>query len=64
MTSESTDKLPLHPWWGRASIGVFVALVICTNIAAITWARLVLSSPETLLALSSRNRYLALVLGT
>jgi len=38
--------------------------VICTNIAAITWARLVLSSPETLLVLSSRNRYLALVLGT
>ncbi len=64
MTSESTDKIPLRPWWGRASIGVFVALVICTNIAAITWARLVLSSPETLLALSSRNRYLALVLGT
>ena len=64
MASESTDKIPLRPWWGRASIGVFVALVICTNIAAITWARLVLSSPETLLALSSRNRYLALVLGT
>ena len=64
MTSKSTDKIPLRPWWGRASIGVFVALVICTNIAAVTWARLVLSSPETLLALSSRNRYLALVLGT
>ncbi|MEC6987407.1 MAG: hypothetical protein VXW98_01120, partial [Actinomycetota bacterium] len=64
MTSESIDEIPLRPWWGRASIGVFVALVICTNIAAITWARLVLSSPETLLALSSRNRYLALVLGT
>jgi len=64
VTSESTDKIPLRPWWGRASIGVFVVLVICTNIAAITWARLVLSSPETLLALSSRNRYLALVLGT
>ena len=64
MTSESIDEIPLRPWWGRASIGVFVALVICTNIAAITWARLVLSSPETLLMLSSRNRYLALVLGT
>tara|TARA_B100000123_G_C25704772_1_gene417019 strand:- start:518 stop:1153 length:636 start_codon:yes stop_codon:yes gene_type:complete len=64
VTSESIDEIPLRPWWGRASIGVFVALVICTNIAAITWARLVLSSPETLLALSSRNRYLALVLGT
>ena len=64
MTSESIDEIPLRPWWGRASIGVFVARVICTNIAAITWARLVSSSPETLLALSSRNRYLALVLGT
>ncbi len=46
------------------SIAAFIALVVCTNIAAITWARLVLSSPETLLALSSRNRYLALALGT
>ena len=64
MTSKPTDGNPLGPRWGRASIGVFVALVICTNIAAITWARLVLSSPETLLMLSSRNRYLALVLGT
>lgn len=64
MTSEPTDGIPLRAWWGRASIGAFVALVICTNIAAITWARLVLSSPETLLVLSSRNRYLALVLGT
>ena len=64
VTSEPTDAMPLRPWWGRASIGVFVALVVCTNIAAITWARLVLSSPEMLLALSSRNRYLALALGT
>lgn len=46
------------------SIAAFIALVVCTNIAAVTWARLVLSSPETLLALSSRNRYLALALGT
>lgn len=64
MTSEPKDAMPLRPRWGRASIGAFIALVICTNIAAITWARLVLSSPETLLVLSSRNRYLALALGT
>ena len=64
VTSEPTDAMPLRPRWGRASIGAFIVLVVCTNIAAITWARLVLSSPETLLVLSSRNRYLALALGT
>ena len=64
VTSEPTDAMPLRPRWGRASIGAFIVLVVCTNIVAITWARLVLSSPETLLVLSSRNRYLALALGT
>ncbi len=36
---------------------------MCTNIAGIWWAKLLESSPETLLLLSSRNRYLALALG-
>jgi membrane protein DedA with SNARE-associated domain len=48
---------------GPMAIAAFVILVVCTNIAAIVWARLLTSSPELLLALSSRNRYLALTLG-
>jgi len=64
VTANPPDTTTLRPRWAPLSIAAFVALVVCTNIAAITWARLVLSSPETLLALSSRNRYLALALGT
>jgi len=41
----------------------FVGLVVCTNVAGATWAKLLESSPETLLVLSSRNRYLVLALG-
>ncbi len=48
---------------GPMAIAAFVILVVCTNIAAVVWARLLTSSPELLLALSSRNRYLALTLG-
>lgn len=64
VTAAPLETASLRPRWAPISIAAFVALVVCTNIAAITWARLVLSSPETLLALSSRNRYLALALGT
>ena len=64
MTAAPSDTTLVRPRWAPLSIGAFIALVVCTNIAAIAWARLVLSSPETLLALSSRNRYLALALGT
>ncbi|MGA0218329.1 MAG: hypothetical protein ACO3LO_06545 [Ilumatobacteraceae bacterium] len=64
MTASPSDTTTLRPRWAPLSIAAFVGLVVCTNIAAIIWARLVLSSPETLLALSSRNRYLALALGT
>lgn len=39
---------------------LFVALVVCTNIAAGTWAALESEHPLKLLALSSRNRYLVL----
>jgi hypothetical protein len=52
-----------RPPWGPVALVAFVGLVVCTNIAGITWARLVESSPEQLLLLSSRNRYLALALG-
>lgn len=64
VTAAAPDTPSLRPRWAPLSIAAFIALVVCTNIAAISWARLVLSSPETLLALSSRNRYLALALGT
>lgn len=49
--------------WGRYALAGFVALVAATNIAGIFWARLVEDSPTVLIALSSRNRYLALSLG-
>ena len=49
--------------WGRYALAGFVALVAATNIAGIFWARLVEDSPTALIALSSRNRYLALSLG-
>ena len=39
---------------------LFVALVVCTNVANSMFARLVGSNPLGLLALSSRNRYLTL----
>ncbi len=39
---------------------LFVALVVCTNIAAATWASLDDEHPLQLLMLSSRNRYLVL----
>ena len=51
-----------RPWWGPVALAIFVGLVVCTNIAAASWARL-LDEPEQLLALSSRNRYLVLALG-
>lgn len=50
------------PAWGPIMLAAFVALVICTNVANAMWARLVDTNPEALLALSSRNRFLALVL--
>lgn len=50
----------VRPWWAPLTIVAFVALVICTNVANAVWARWVISNPEALLALSSRQRYLAL----
>ena len=49
-----------RPWWAPLTIVAFVGLVICTNVANAVWARWVDSNPEALLALSSRQRYLAL----
>ena len=52
-----------RPIWGRFALVGFAALVVATNVAGILWARLVEDSPTALIALSSRNRYLALALG-
>lgn len=53
---------PLTPAWGPIVLGAFVLLVIATNVAGAFWARWIDTNPEALLALSSRNRYLALTL--
>jgi membrane protein DedA with SNARE-associated domain len=60
-----TDVIPRssRPPWAPLTLVAFVGLVVCTNIAGVSWAKLLESSPETLLLLSSRNRYLALALG-
>lgn len=52
-----------RPTWAPLTLAAFVGLVVCTNIAGVTWAKLLESNPEQLLMLSSRNRYLALALG-
>lgn len=52
-----------RPGWAPLTLAAFVGLVVCTNVAGATWAKLLESSPETLLLLSSRNRYLVLALG-
>jgi hypothetical protein len=59
-TSEASAAPPQRPWWAPLTIVAFVGLVICTNVANAVWARWIDSNPEALLALSSRQRYLAL----
>lgn len=48
------------PWWGPVALAALVGMVVCTNIANVVWADWVNRRPEALLALSSRQRYLAL----
>ena len=55
--------LPDRPRWAPLTLAGFVLLVVCTNVAGAFWARLLETNPETLLLLSSRNRYLVLALG-
>jgi len=50
------------PAWGPIMLVAFVGLVVATNIATAMWARWIDTNPAGLLALSSRNRYLALTL--
>ena len=60
------EEIHQPPRWAPLTLAAFVALVISTNIANATWARLVdVDDPnaELLLLLSSRNRYLAFALG-
>jgi hypothetical protein len=59
-TTAGADVVHVRPWWAPLTIVAFVALVICTNVANAVWAGWVDDHPAALLALSSRQRYLAL----
>ena len=59
---DTTEEPHVRPSWAWLTLLAFVTLVICTNIANAVWARWVDTNPESLLVLSSRNRYLALTL--
>ena len=52
-----------RPRWATLTLAALVTFVFFTNNAGAWWARLLESSPEGLLLLSSRNRYLVLALG-
>jgi hypothetical protein len=70
-TEELDDDLPSEasvaphkpPVWAPLTLVAFVALVVCTNIANVVWARWAGRNPEGLIALSSRNRYLVASVG-
>ena len=65
-TLEVEEPIHVPPRWAPLTLAAFVGLVICTNIANATWAKLVdldNPRPELLMLLSSRNRYLAFALG-
>lgn len=59
---EAAEVPHVRPSWAPVPLVVFVTLVIASNVAGAVWARWVITNPEGLLALSSRNRYLALTL--
>ncbi len=50
---------PSRDWRGVPWLVLFVALVVCSNVASSVYASLVAHHPIRLLLLSSRNRYLA-----
>ena len=64
-TTEAEEVLEPHerPRYGPVMLVVFVALVICTNIANVGYASWANSRPELLITLSSRNRYLIFAVG-
>ena len=53
-----------RPAYGPLLLVAFVALVVCTNIANVVFARWVKTQPEQLIMLSSRNRYLIGAVGS
>jgi hypothetical protein len=54
--------LPPVPWFGKLAVAAFLALVACTNLAAVFWPKLVNDHPTLVMMLSSRNRFLALAI--
>lgn len=60
VTDDKTADPTPTPKTGPIWIVLFVALVVCTNVAAATWASLDDEHPLQLLMLSARNRYLVL----
>ena len=48
------------PPWAPLTLVAFVALVVCTNVANVVWARWANTNPEGLISLSARQRYLVL----
>jgi hypothetical protein len=62
--SVEETEVPPRPWWGPLTLVAFVALVVCTNIANVVWATWGDDHPAGLLALSSRQRYLVLAVGS
>ncbi|MEJ7721932.1 MAG: hypothetical protein WKF58_16565 [Ilumatobacteraceae bacterium] len=52
-----------RPWWGVLTLVAFGGLVVCTNIANAVWVEWINDDPERVIALSSRNRFLALAVG-
>jgi membrane protein DedA with SNARE-associated domain len=63
-TAAADEVIEPHerPWYGPYLLVLFVALVVCTNIANVGFAT-VKAHPERLIMLSSRNRYLILAVG-
>jgi membrane protein DedA with SNARE-associated domain len=64
-TTTADEAIEPHrrPAYGPFLLVAFVGLVVCTNIANIVFARWINTRPEQLIMLSSRNRYLVLVVG-
>ena len=52
-----------RPRWGVLMLVAFGGLVVCTNIANAVWVEWINDDPERVIALSSRNRFLALAVG-
>jgi membrane protein DedA with SNARE-associated domain len=62
-TADEVIEPHQRPAYGPFLLIAFVGLVVCTNVANIVFARWVNTRPEQLIMLSSRNRYLVLVVG-